>query len=189
MNVVTELSGKGGERHLKRRFVIEAVMAAIYGELMVPNRPVEYLLPYSTVQELYEMKENAEPVMPDPEDDAHVKSIIQDMIAFFEQPFNRKKMERAFSVPWRLSPPLVVNDQVTFIIVNSIENTQYGETFDPIETELLLTSIREQAPIITDQLDFLERVIDAEVPVQVFDIEDYEYALEAEFLVEDWKTK
>jgi len=173
---------------MKRRFVIEAVMAAIYGELMVPNRPVEYLLPYSTVQELYDMRDNTEPVMPDPSDDAHVKKKIQEMIAFFEDSFNRKKIERAFPAPWKLSLPLVVNDNVTFIVVNSMENAQYGETFDPIETELLLTSVREQAPILTDQLDFLERVIEHEIPVQVFDIEDFEYALEAEIQVEDWKT-
>jgi len=173
---------------MKRRFVIEAVMAAIYGEIMVPNRPVEYLIPYSTVQELYEMQENEEMIMPDPADDAHVKSKIREMIAFFEEPFNRKKIERSFTVPWRASPPLVVNDNVSFIVVNSLENAQYGEVFDPIETELLLTSVREQAPILSDQIDFLERVIDAEVPVQVFDIEDFEYALESEMQMEDWKT-
>jgi len=173
---------------MKRRFVIEAVMAAIYGEIMVPNRPVEYLLPYSTVQELYDMKENSEPVMPDPADDAHVKKKILEMIAFFEDPFNRKKIERSFAAPWKQSPPLVVNDQVSFVIVNAIENAQYGETFDPIETELLLASLREQVPILTDQLDFLERVIETEVPVQVFDIEDFEYALETDEQVEDSKT-
>jgi len=173
---------------MKRRFVIEAVMAAIYGELMVPNRPVEYLLPYSTVQELYDMKDNAEPVMPDPADDAHVKQKIGEMIAYFEESFNRKKIERAFPAPWKTSPPLLVNENVSFVVVNSIENAQYGEMFDPIETELLLTSLREQVPILTDQLDFLERVIDSEVPVQVFDIEDFEYALEADLQTEDWKT-
>jgi hypothetical protein len=173
---------------MRRRYVIEAVMAAIYGEIMVPSRPVEYLLPYSTLQELYDMKENTEPVMPDPADDAHVKQKIREMIAFFEEPFNRKKIERAFPAPWRLSSPLIVNENVSFIVVNSMENAQYGETFDPIETELLLTSLREQVPILTDQLDFLERVIETEVPVQVFDIEDFEYALEADTQMEDWKT-
>jgi len=173
---------------MKRRFVIEAVMAAIYGELMVPNRPVEYLLPYSTVQELYDMKNNGEPVMPDPADDAHVKQKIGEMIAYFEESFNRKKIERAFAAPWKTSPPLLVNDNVSFVVINAIENAQYGEMFDPIETELLLTSLREQVPILTDQLDFLERVIDSEIPVQVFDIEDFEYALEADLQTEDWKT-
>lgn len=173
---------------MRRRFVIEAVMAAIYGEIMVPNRPVEYVLPYSTIQELYDMKDNSEPVMPDPADDAHVKAKIQEMISFFEESFNRKKIEKIFPAPWRLSAPLIVNEQVSFVVANSMENAQYGETFDPIETELLLTSLREQIPILTDQLDFLERVIETEVPVQVFDIEDFEYALDAEPQVEDWKT-
>lgn len=172
---------------MRRRFVIEAVMAAIYGELAVPNRPVEYILPYSTVMELYEMRDNGEPVMPDARDDAHVKQKINEMIAFFEEPLNRKKIERAFGAPWRTSPPLLVNDKVSFVIINSVENAQYGETFDPIETELILSSLREQVPILTDQVDFLERVIDVEVPVQVFDIEDFEFALEADAPLEDWK--
>ncbi|MCI3922316.1 ADP-heptose synthase [Paenibacillus sp. TRM 82003] len=170
---------------MRRRFVIEAVMAAIYGEIMVPNRPVEYVLPYSTIQELYDMKENSEPVMPDPADDAHVKAKIKEMISFFEDSFNRKKIEKIFPAPWRLSAPLIVNENVSFVVVNSMENAQYGETFDPIETELLLTSLREQVPMLTDQLDFLERVIETEVPVQVFDIEDFEYALEVEPHVEE----
>lgn len=172
---------------MKRQFVIEAVMAAIYGELAVPNRPVEYLLPYSTVMELYEMRDSGESVMPDPGDDAHVKQKIGEMIAFFEEPLNKKKIERAFGAPWRTSPPLLVNENVSFVIINSMENAQYGETFDPIETELILSSLREQVPILTDQLDFLERVIDTEVPIQVFDIEDFEYALEADEALGDWK--
>ncbi|WP_199614325.1 ADP-heptose synthase [Paenibacillus alkalitolerans] len=173
---------------MRKRFVIEAVMAAIYGELMVPNRPVEYLFPYSTVMELYEMKDSSEPVMPEAGDDAHVKQKISEMIAFFEEPLNRKKIERAFGAPWRLSPPLLVNDNVSFVVVNSMENAQYGETFDPIETELILSSLREQVPILTDQLDFMDRVIDTEVPIQVFDIEDFEYALEADEALGDWKS-
>src|SRR5690606_665519 len=129
---------------MKRRFVIEAVMVAIYGEIMFPNRPVEYLLPYSTLMELYEIKESTEPIMPDPADDAHVKQKILELIEFFAEPFNRKKVEKAFPAPWRLSPPLLVNENVSFIVVNCMENAQYGETFDPIETELILTSLREQ---------------------------------------------
>lgn len=34
---------------MSRRFVIEAVMVAIYGELLVPQAPVEYIVPYTTV--------------------------------------------------------------------------------------------------------------------------------------------
>lgn len=173
---------------MKRRFVIEAVMVAIYGELMVPNQPVEYYLPYSTITELYDMLKGSEPVMPEPFDDSHVKQKIKELIAFFEEPLNRKKIERAFPAPWRISSPLLANEHVSFVVVNSMENAQYGETFDPIETELLLTSIREQLPIVTDQIDFLERVIENEVPVQVFDIEDFEYAQEAEDVMRDWNS-
>lgn len=74
-----------------RRFIIESVLVAIYGQLLVPGRPVEYILPYSTVAELYELKDSPEPVMPDPQEDAHVKEMIGELITFFEDPLNKKK--------------------------------------------------------------------------------------------------
>lgn len=163
---------------MNRRFVIEAVLVAIYGQLLMPGRPVEYLIPYTTILELYEMKESGEPVMPEPEEDALVKEKIGDMIAFFEDAFNKKKIEKALAAPWKKSSPMLVNEHTTFKVVYSIENAQYGEAFDPVETELLLTASREQAPILTDQFEFIERLIDHEVPVQAYDIEDFEYALE-----------
>lgn len=163
---------------MNRRFVIEAVLAAIYGQLLMPGRQVEYIIPYTTIMELYEMKESGEPVMPDPEEDAIVKENIGNMIAFFEDSFNKKKIEKALAAPWRKSPPMPINEHTTFTVVYSIENAQYGEVFDPVETELLLTAAREQAPILTDQFEFIERLIDCEVPVQAYDIEDFEFALE-----------
>jgi len=163
-------------------------MVAIYGQLLVPNRSVEYLIPYSSILELYEMRDSTDPIMLDRDDDAHVKKKIGEMIEFFENPFNKKKIERIHSIPWRKSPPLLVNGNVVFTVVNAVENAQYGEVFDPIETELILTSIREQVPLIIDQIDFIHRVFEEEVPVQVYDIEDYEFALEHELPAEDWKT-
>ncbi|WP_426454326.1 ADP-heptose synthase [Paenibacillus sp. S-38] len=173
---------------MSRRFVIEAVLVAIYGELMVPSQPVQYIIPYSTIMELYEMKGSKEPVMPDPEDDAHVKTKIGELIAFFDDPFNRKKLERSLAAPWRLSPPLPINDNVTFVIVNAMENAQYGEGFDPIETEVVLASIREQAPIITDQVELMEKIIQSEVPVQVYDVYDFDFAVEQGISADDWMT-
>ncbi len=76
---------------MRRRFVIEAVMVATYGQLMLPGRPVDYVIPYSTIMELYDMKSGQDPVMDDPEDDQHVKLKIGELIAFFEEPLNRKK--------------------------------------------------------------------------------------------------
>ena len=49
---------------MSRRFVIEAVMIAIYGQLLLPKRPVEYRIPYTTVMELYDMKDSPDPLMP-----------------------------------------------------------------------------------------------------------------------------
>jgi hypothetical protein len=163
---------------MSRRFVIEAVMVAIYGQLMLPSRKVEYIIPYSTVRELYEMRDGDEPVMPDPSDDAHVKQKISELIAFMEEPFNKKKIERAFTGPWRKSAPLLVTDQVTFTIIYGVDTAAYGEYFDPIETELIVIAGREQLAILTDQIEFMDKVIEAEVPVQVFDVEDFEFALE-----------
>ncbi|WP_281887431.1 ADP-heptose synthase [Paenibacillus sp. YYML68] len=171
---------------MSRRFVIEAVLVAIYGELLAPSQPVEYLIPYHTIMELYEMKDSPEPVMPEAEDDAHVKSKIGELIAYFDDSFNRKKLERALGVPWRISPPLPINPNVTFLVVNAAENAQYGEALDPIETELILTSMREQAPIVTDQLELMGKIIQLEIPVQVYDVYDFEFAVEQGIHADDW---
>ncbi|WP_068776095.1 ADP-heptose synthase [Paenibacillus sp. FJAT-26967] len=171
-----------------RRFVIESVLVAIYGQLMVPSRPVEYILPYSTLAELYELKDSPEPVMPDEQEDAHVKSMIGELIQFFEDSLNKKKIERALAVPWRKSPPILVNEMVSFTIINSVDNAHYGEIFDPIETELILTAIHEKVPMLTDQIELVDKMIQGEVPVQVFDVEDFEFALEDERSSDDFKT-
>jgi hypothetical protein len=163
---------------MSRRFVIEAVMIAIYGQLLLPKRPVEYRIPYTSVMELYDMKESPEPVMPEADDDAHVKGKISEMISYFEDPFNKKKLERALMAPWRESPPLPINENVTFVIVNAAESMQYGELFDPIETEVILMSLRMQCPVLTDQIEFQDKVVQNAIPVQLFDIDDFEFAVE-----------
>lgn len=132
------------------------------------------------------MKDSKEPVMPDANDDAHVKEKIGELIAFFNDPFNKKKLERALQAPWRSSPPIPVNDQVTFIVVHSIENAQYGETLDPIETEVVLTALREKAPVLTDQIELMEKIIQAEIPIQVYDVYDFEFAVEDGITEDDW---
>ncbi len=160
-------------------------MIAIYGQLLLPKRPVEYRIPYSTIMELYDMKDSPEPVMPDPDDDRHVKSKIGEMIAYFEDPFNKKKLERALMAPWKESPPLPINENVTMIVVNAVENMQYGEMLDPIETELVLASLRLQCPVLTDHIEFQDKVVQNSIPVQVFDIDDYEYAVEEDIPASD----
>jgi hypothetical protein len=82
------------------------------------------------------------------------------------------------TAPWRESPPLPINENVSFVIVNAVENMQYGELFDPIETELILTSLRLQCPILTDQIEFQDKAVQNAIPVQLFDIDDFEYAVE-----------
>lgn len=173
---------------MRRRFVIEAVMVATYGQLLVPSKPVDFVLPYSTIMELYEMKEGTDPVMDDPQDDAHVKEKIGELIQFFEDPFNRKKIERSLQMPWRESSPLLLNDMIQFTVVYAVDNAHYGEMFDPIETELLLTSLKLNVPLLSDQFEFQDRLIEAEVPVQMYDIEDYEFAVEEGISAEDWET-
>ncbi|WP_166244523.1 ADP-heptose synthase [Paenibacillus turpanensis] len=173
---------------MQRRFVIEAVLVAIYGQLLVPGRPVEYVIPYSTIMELYELKEGAEPVMPNSAEDQFVREKIGELIGFFEAPFTKKKVERALQAPWRTSPPIPVNEDVTFTIVNSLESAQYGEQLDPVETEIVLTALRTQVPVLTDQVEFIDKVIELEIPVEVFDIEDYEFALEGHSPEEDFNT-
>ncbi len=163
---------------MSRRFVIEAVMIAIYGQLLQPKRSVEYRIPYTTIMELYDLRESEEPIMQDPDDERHVRDKIGEMIAFFEDPFNKKKLERALAAPWKESPPLPINEHVTFIVVNAVENMQYGELFDPIETEIILTSLRLQAPVVTDHVEFQDKVVQNSVPIQLYDIDDFEYAVD-----------
>lgn len=163
---------------MSRRFVIEAVMVAIYGELMVPQAPVEYIVPYTTIMELYEFQNSPEPLMNDADDDLHVKHKIGELIAYLEEPLNRKKLERALHVPWSKSPSILFGDQISWTVVNAVDNERYGELLDPIETEIVLTAQRENAPVLTDQLELIRRIIEAEMPIQVFDIGDFEFAME-----------
>lgn len=169
---------------MERRFVTEAVMLAIYGQLMVPGRPVEYVLPYSSLMELYEMKESKEPIMNEQSEDPYIRQNIEHLIQYFEDALNKKKIERALASPWRKSPSILVNDKVSITVVYALENAEYGEKFDPIETDLILLAIREKAPVLTDQFEFVDKVVEGGVPVQVFDIEDFEYAVEEDVSLE-----
>lgn len=163
---------------MPQRFVIEAVMVAIYGELLVPSESVEYIVPYNTVMELYEFQSSTEPLVNHPEDDVHVRNKINELIAYLEAPLNRKRLNKALQIPWARSAPILLDDKITWTIVNALDNEQYGDYFDPIETEMILTAQRENAPVLTDQLEFIHRIIEAEVPVQVFDIDDFAFAVE-----------
>ncbi len=163
---------------MSRRFVIEAVLLTIYGQLLIPSRQVEYIIPYSTILELHDIHYSGESVMPDEEEDILVKQKIADLIAFLEEPLNKKKIERALMAPWRISAPLLVNAKTSLLVIFSDEKGEYGDVFDPIETELLLTSLREEIPILTDQVELIERIFQEEIECQVYDIEDFEFALE-----------
>ncbi|MGG1551233.1 ADP-heptose synthase [Paenibacillus ferrarius] len=168
---------------MSKTFIIEAVMLAVHGQLMLPAKPVTYVIPYTTIQELYELQTSTVPIMMDEEDDGFVKTLITELIQFFEEPFNKKKIEKALTMPWGKSPPLPINDSVTLCIVNSIDNEAYGELFDPIETELIMAGIREKAMLLTDQLDFIDRVINGGVPVETVDVEDFDFILDDDLQV------
>ena len=159
-------------------FVTEAVMLAIYGQLLVPPKPVEYIIPYTTVLELYELKVSEDPLMQSEPDDRHVRMKICELIEYFEEPLNKKKIDKALQVPWAKSPSIPVGESTLVTIVNAMDTAPYGERFDPVETELLLTAQRHDAPLLTDQYELIQRMIDSSVPVQVFDIDDFDFALE-----------
>ncbi|WP_433943242.1 ADP-heptose synthase [Paenibacillus sp. SN-8-1] len=167
---------------MPRRFIIEAVMLAIYGEITAPAAPVEYIVPYPTIMELYEFQNSPEPLMSDPDDDLYVKSKINELIAYLEEPLNRKKLERALSIPWSKSPSILLGNSVSLTIVNALDNEQYGEFLDPIETVMVLSSLKDTTPILTDQPELISRIIEAEIPVQIFSIQDFHYAMEAGIL-------
>lgn len=168
---------------MSRRFVIEAVMVAIYGELMAPKASVEYIVPYTTIMELYEFHNSPEALISNFAQDMKVKQRIGELIAYLEQPFNRKKLERGLNLPWSRSSSIILGDNITWTVINAIENEQYGEFFDPIETEMVLVAEREKVPVLTDQIEFIGRIVEAEVPVQVFDVADFQFALEGKFSI------
>ncbi|MFD0698290.1 ADP-heptose synthase [Paenibacillus sp. GCM10027628] len=168
---------------MSRTFVIEAVMLAVHGQLLLPGRPVTYIIPYTSIQELYELQISHEPIMLSPEDDTYVKQKIGELITFFEESFNKKKIEKALSMPWRKSPPLPINEHVALMIIFAVDTEEYGESFDPIETELILTSMKEQAALLTDQLELLDRIVDAGLHVEAYDVEDFEFAVDGDYLV------
>ena len=62
--------------------------------------------------------------------------------------------------------------------MNTMDTAPYGESFDPVETELLLASQRAEAPILTDQYELIQRIVESALPVQVYDIDDFDFALE-----------
>ena len=163
---------------MSRHFVTEAVMMAIYGQLLMPDGTVTYIVPYTSVLELYELQDSDEPLMNFPEDDMHVKGKIKELIRYFEEPLNKKKINRCLMIPWAKSSTILLGGHTHLVIINSMDTAQYGETFDPIETELLLTSQREKTPILTDQFELIQRIIEGGVPVQVYDIDDFDFAME-----------
>ena len=122
---------------MTRIFVTEAVMLAIYGQLLVPPKPVEYIIPYTTILELYELQTTEEHLMNSSADDQHVKIKIGELISYFEEPLNKKKIERALQVPWSKSPTIPVSETTRVSVMNTMDTAPYGESFDPVETESL----------------------------------------------------
>lgn len=163
---------------MTRIFVTEAVMLAIYGQLLVPPKPVEYIIPYTTILELYELHTTEEHLMNSSADDQHVKIKIGELISYFEEPLNKKKIERALQVPWSKSPTIPVSETTRVSVMNTMDTAPYGESFDPVETELLLASQKAEAPILTDQYELIQRIVESALPVQVYDIDDFDFALE-----------
>lgn len=159
-------------------FVTEAVMLAIYGQLLVPTKPVEYIIPYKTVLELYELESSDEPLMHTGPDDLHVRTMITELIQYFEEPLNKKKIDRALQVPWAKSPSIPVGEMSFVTILNALDTAPYGELFDPVETELIIAAQRIEAPLLTDQYELIHRIIESSIPVQVYDIDDFDFALE-----------
>ncbi|GIO53282.1 MULTISPECIES: ADP-heptose synthase [Paenibacillus] len=165
---------------MSRQFVTEAVMVAIYGELLQTSVPVEYIVPYTSLLELYELQDSDEPLMSSAEDDRYVKARIKELTAYFEEPLNKKKIQKALHMPWAKSPSILLGESARITVINAMDTAPYGELFDPVETELLLSSQREEAPVLTDQIELIQRIVEAAVPVHVFDIEDFQFAVETD---------
>lgn len=161
-----------------RTFVTEPVVLAIFGELLSPPEPVRFLFPLSAVRELQILV--GEKLSSDKEEQAAIQANIERLLAFWENPFVRKRIEPVTVAPWRMSHPILYNDKVTFQVVNAVDTAAYGEEFDPIETELILLAIKEDVPLLIEDPSVHERIIQLGIPVQVFDVADFEFALEEE---------
>ncbi|WP_323372941.1 ADP-heptose synthase [Tumebacillus lacus] len=172
-----------------QRFVLEPVLFAIFGELLYPTEPVEYYVPHSTILELYDLRDS-EQIVTDPSQNEHVRQSLEAVISFFEQPFVKKKIERSLRVPWQKSSPILFSDRVTFTVVYALDNAEYGESFDPVETELILTAKQLNAPLITDQLEFQQRIIQHRIPVTVVDVADFGFLVdEPEAMGEEYEDE
>lgn len=152
-------------------------MMAIYGELMTPTQPVEYLIPVSTVYELEELIHVPEPLMFHAEDEQHVRQVMGQMVQFFQDSFIRKKLTKHLIAPMStVSFPF--QHGVTLTLVRVDDNARWGEIFDPIETEQIMAAMHFQVPLLTDQPDWQDRLLEFQVPIQFYDIDDFAFALE-----------
>ncbi|OAB45024.1 ADP-heptose synthase [Paenibacillus antarcticus] len=163
---------------MPRQFIIEAAMVTLYGELLQPSQSVEYIVPYTSILELYELQSTSDIIMSNLDHDQHVKQQMKQLTSYLEEPLNRKKIEHALQIPWTKSTSIPLCDSIIITVINAVDTEAYGEDFDPIETELLLIAQRLQIPLLTDQYEFIQRIIEGGLPVQVFDIEDFQFALE-----------
>jgi len=163
---------------MPRQFIIEAAMVTFYGELLQPSESVEYIVPYTSILELYELQSTSDIIMSNLDHDQHVKQQMKQLTTYLEEPLNRKKIERALQIPWNKSTSIPLRDSIIITVINAVDTEAYGEDFDPIETELLLIAQRLQIPLLTDQFEFIQRIIEGGLPVQVFDIEDFQFAIE-----------
>lgn len=164
---------------MSKTFVTELVVLAMYGELLQPPQPVCFLLPYSSLEELYMLLD--EPAIggtAEPEDQADMLASIQHLLQFLENPFVQKKIGRVLQIPWTVSHPIIYNEQVTFQFVNAQDTEFYGEEFDPIETELIEIAARHNVPLLIEDTSIHQRIIELELTVQVYDVADYVFALE-----------
>ncbi|GAX89511.1 ADP-heptose synthase [Effusibacillus lacus] len=159
-----------------RSFAVEPVVLAIYGELLQPSVPVRFLMPLSAVEELGLFLE--ENFSSDEEEQAAIHSNIKRLVSFFDNPFVRKKTTLAGHPPWSVSKPVVYNEFVTVQVVNTVDTAAFGEEFDPIETELILLAMKENVPILTEDPFLQDRIVNSGLDVQVYDVEDFEFALE-----------
>ncbi|WP_040951937.1 hypothetical protein [Gorillibacterium massiliense] len=162
---------------MELRFVTEAVMLAVYGHLLVPEEPVEFVVPSSTIDELYELLASPESIV-DGRDDQEVRSAIKQLTDYLETPFISKKLAATQVAPWSKSSPIPISERASLSVIYGSEAEEFGEEFDPVETELLLTAMYEKAPLLTDQPDLIERMVDANIPVIIVDVDDFEYAVE-----------
>lgn len=158
---------------MPRRLVIEAAVFVTYGKFLLPDLAIDYYIPYSTILELFDIERTTKPIMEDPAEDVIVKRKVTQFLQYLNHPHNRRTIDTALQTAWAVSEPIIYFDTIRLVIVNAIDQSQFTNKFDSIETELIMTALKFDAPLLCDQFQLQQNIEAANLGVHVLDIDEF----------------